>query len=68
MHQAHAYLQQRLPVPIINPGPLSYQIAQSMLALGLSHSRIAYPRPMHPRLDMLEAMMVAAQANVQGRA
>ena len=62
MHQAHAYLQARLPVPVINPGPLSYKIAESMLALGHTHSRSAYPRPMHPRLDMLTAMMDAARA------
>jgi Asp/Glu/hydantoin racemase len=62
MHQAHAHLQARLPVPVINPGPLSYKIAESMLALGHTHSRSAYPRPMHPRLDMLSAMMDAAKA------
>ena len=62
MHQAHAHLQARLPVPVINPGPLSYKIAESMLALGHTHSRTAYPRPMHPRLDMLTAMMDAAKA------
>ena len=62
MHQAHAHLQARLPVPVINPGPLSYKIAESMLALGHTHSRSAYPRPMHPRLDMLTAMMDAAKA------
>ena len=62
MHQAHAHLQSRLPVPVINPGPLSYKIAESMLALGHTHSRTAYPRPMHPRLDMLTAMMDAARA------
>ena len=62
MHQAHAYLKARLPVPVINPGPLSYKIAESMLALGHTHSRTAYPRPMHPRLDMLSAMMDAAKA------
>ena len=63
MHQAHAYLQACLPVPVINPGPLSYKIAESMLALGHTHSRTAYPRPMHPRLDMLSAMMDAARAS-----
>jgi allantoin racemase len=62
MHQAHAHLQARLPVPVINPGPLSYKIAESMLALRHTHSRTAYPRPMHPRLDMLTAMMDAARA------
>ncbi len=62
MHQAHAYLQGRLPVPVVNPGPLSYKIAEAALHLGHSHSRTAYPRPMHPRLNMLSAMMDAAKA------
>jgi Asp/Glu/hydantoin racemase len=67
MHQAHAYLEARLPVPVINPGPLSYKMAEAALALGLRQSRQAYPKPMHPRLDMLEAMMAAAQQQVNGR-
>ena len=61
MHQAHGYLQQRLPVPVINPGPLSYKIAEAMLALRQTHSRVGYPKPMHPRLEMLEAMLDAAR-------
>lgn len=60
MHQSHAYLSARLPVPVINPGPLSYKLAEAALALGLSHSRVGYPRPMHPRLDMLRSMFDAA--------
>lgn len=67
MHQAHAWLAPRLPVPLINPGPLSYKIAESALALGLRHSRVGYPVPMHPKLDMLEAMLAGAgrsQGNV----
>lgn len=65
MHQAHAYLQNRLPVPIINPGPLSYKMAEAALALGHSHSRVGYPKPMHPRLDMLEAMLGAARQSLE---
>lgn len=65
MHQAHAYLQKRLPVPIINPGPLSYKMAEAALALGHSHSRVGYPKPMHPRLDMLEAMLGAARQSLE---
>ncbi len=68
MHQAHAYLQQRLPVPLINPGPLSYKMAEAALGLGLRHSRAAYPKPLHPRLDMLSAMFDAAQDQVAGAA
>lgn len=61
MHQAHAWLAPRLAVPLINPGPLSYQMALASLSLGLAHSPTAYPAPMHPRLDMLQAMLAAAQ-------
>ncbi|MFC7461271.1 aspartate/glutamate racemase family protein [Hydrogenophaga defluvii] len=61
MHQSHAYLSARLPVPVINPGPLSYKMAEAALALGLRHSRVGYPAPMHPRLDMLHHMFDAAQ-------
>ena len=64
MHQAHAYLQPRLPVPLINPGPLSYQTALGLLGLNLRHSARAYPPPMHPRMDMLHAMLSAAQNQV----
>jgi allantoin racemase len=32
MHQAHAYFAERLPVPIINPGPLSYKLEERPLA------------------------------------
>ena len=67
MHQAHAYLEARLPVPVINPGPLSYKMAEAALALDLRQSRQAYPKPLHPRLDMLEAMMAAAQQQVAGQ-
>lgn len=65
MHQSHAYLSQRLNVPVINPGPLSYKMAEAALGLGLGHSRHAYPRPMHPRLDMLAAMMGAAEHSLR---
>lgn len=65
MHQSHAWLSQRLPVPVINPGPLSYKMVEATLGLGLSQSRQAYPRPMHPRLDMLSAMLGAAEQSLK---
>jgi allantoin racemase len=61
MHQAHAHLCRHLPVPIINPGPLSYKLAEAALGLGLAQSRIAYARPMHPKPAMIAAMLTAAQ-------
>jgi allantoin racemase len=56
MHQAHAYLAARLPVPVINPGPLSYKLVETALALGLRHSRKAFPRPLAPRPDLIDAL------------
>jgi len=56
MHQAHGYLAGRLAVPVINPGPLTYKLAEAALALGLKHSRKAFPRPLAPRVDLIDAM------------
>jgi allantoin racemase len=61
MHQAHGHLQDRLPVPVINPGPLSYKLIEALLSLGLSQSRRAYPRPLDPKPAMLSAMLEAAR-------
>ncbi len=62
MHQAGEYLAAHLPVPVVNPGPLSYKLVESFLALGLVHGADAYPAPVHPRIDMLRAMMKAGAA------
>jgi allantoin racemase len=61
MHEAHAYLVANLPIPVINPGPLSYQLVELLLALGLRQSSAAYPRPASPKLDLIEAMVAAAR-------
>lgn len=61
MHQAHGYLSERLPVPVINPGPLSYKLALSLLDLDLSHSRAAYPTTLVSRRDMIHAMFEAVE-------
>ena len=60
MHQAHAYLTENLPVPVINPGPLTYKLAETMLSLGLTQSRHAYPRPNVEKRAMIQAMAQAA--------
>ena len=56
MHQAHRHLADRLPVPVINPGPLTYKLAEAALGLGLTHSRAAYPKSHASRHDALHAM------------
>jgi Asp/Glu/hydantoin racemase len=62
MHQAHAHLAERLTVPVINPGPLTYKLAESMLALKLSHSKKAFPAPLAPKHDMIDAMFATARS------
>lgn len=48
MHQSHAYLSERLPIPVINPGQVAYKLCELMLTLGLKPSRKAYPAPQNP--------------------
>ena len=60
MYQAHECLSARLPVPVINPGPLTYKLVETVLALGVSHSRTPYPKPLAPHQDMIHAMLAAA--------
>ncbi len=68
MHQAAAHLSARLPVPVVNPGPASYAFAQSLLALGLTHSRRTYQRAEVPKPAMLAAMLDAAAGAAAGAA
>lgn len=62
MHQAHAHLAGSLPVPVINPGPLTYRLADAALKLGLTHSRRTYPTPLALKRDMIKAIGDAAVA------
>lgn len=61
MHQAHAYLASRLPVPVINPGPLTYKLAEAALGLGLTHSRKGWPVSPAPRRALVAAMAAAGR-------
>lgn len=45
MHQAGQYMAEHLPCPVINPGPAAVAIAQAVVDLGLSHSKITWPSP-----------------------
>ena len=48
MHQSHAYLEQTLPVPVVNPGLICYKFCEVFLELGLTHSKAAFPAPEMP--------------------
>jgi len=45
MHQAGEYMSAHLPVPVVNPGPVAIKMAETMVQLGLSHSKVAFPSP-----------------------
>jgi allantoin racemase len=45
MHEAGAYLAQHLSCPVINPGPAAVAIAEAVVDLGLTHSKVAWPSP-----------------------
>jgi allantoin racemase len=61
MYQAHEFLSEKLPVPVINPGPLTYKLVESALDLGLTHSRRPYPKPLVDHADMVHAMLAAGK-------
>jgi allantoin racemase len=65
LHQAHAHLVEHLPVPVVNPGPLSYKLAQVAIDLGLTQSRTAYHAPLVPKADVIHAMLRRA-ADIEG--
>lgn len=68
MHQAAGFLAESLPVPVINPGPLTYKLAEAVLGLRLTQSRVAYPRPHVPKPELAHAMLDAAAAAEAARA
>jgi allantoin racemase len=45
MHQAGAYMAAHLAAPVINPGPVAIKLAEAIVELGLSHSKVAFPSP-----------------------
>lgn len=45
MHQAGQYMQEHLEAQVINPGPVAIKMAEVIVQLGLSHSKVAYASP-----------------------
>jgi Asp/Glu/hydantoin racemase len=45
MHQAGDYMAAHLSAPVINPGPVAIKVAEMLVQLGLSHSKVAFPSP-----------------------
>jgi allantoin racemase len=53
MHRSHRYLQERLPVPVINPGLIAHKLCEMFLELGLCHSNNAYAEPLKPNDELI---------------
>jgi allantoin racemase len=48
MHEAYGYLRERLACPVINPGLCAVKLAELLVGMGMSHSKLAYPDPPQP--------------------
>jgi allantoin racemase len=42
MRQSHAFLAERLSVPVLNPGLVAFKTCEMLLDLGLSHSKRSF--------------------------
>lgn len=62
MHQAVSYLNENLPVPVIDPGPLTYKMAELLTGMGLSHSRKAYTSPHRLKPELIHRMLETGAA------
>lgn len=67
MHEAHSWLAERVGVPIINPGPLTYKLASIALDLKLSHSKATWPAPLTPKHEMIRAIGAAGAVYLEGK-
>jgi allantoin racemase len=56
MHQSHSWLAPRLEVPLLNPGLVAFKQCETLLDLGLSHSKRSYFVPETAKDDMLNAV------------
>lgn len=59
MHQSHAYLSEKLPVPVVNPGMVAYKMCEVFLETGLSHSKTAFSPPEAPNDAAISARSAA---------
>lgn len=56
MHQSHAYLSEKLPVPVLNPGLVSLKLCEMFLDFGIAQSRTAYRKPEAPNDTVFDAV------------
>ena len=65
MHEAVAYMQERLSVPVINPGPVALKMAELLVQLGLSHSKQDFPQCADPAQDYKYFSLIGADGKTR---
>jgi len=56
MHKAAAAMAERLPAPVLDPGPIAISVAELLVRLRLSHSKVAYPAPGRIQDELLRGL------------
>lgn len=65
MHEAVAYMQPRLPVPVINPGPVALKVAELLVQLGIAHSKKDFPQCASPDQDFKYFSLIGADGQTR---
>ncbi len=60
MHQSHTFLAEHLSVPVLNPGLVAFKTCETLLDLGLAHSKRAFQEPERPADEIFSAAAVGA--------
>lgn len=68
LHQVHEYLRERIPVPVLNPGPIQYKMARLFIELGLVQSKVTYSPPKTPKDELIHRLATAADVRPAGTA
>ena len=59
MHEAGDHMSRHLPAPVINPGPVAIKLAEAIVQLGFSHSKVAFPSPLTLQDEKFFSLMSA---------
>lgn len=60
MFASHAFLASRLDCPVINPGPATFKMAEALLSMSLTHSKLGYASPERTSDHILDLVGITA--------